>query len=47
MDLAEETGLLQTGRDEDTIQMNSVKTEGGRTVDIRVVTYCRWRSKLP
>jgi len=36
MDLAEGTGLLQTGRDEDTVQMISVKTEGGRTVDIRL-----------
>lgn len=36
MDLAEETGLLQTGRDEDTVQTTSVKTKGGRTVDIHL-----------
>jgi hypothetical protein len=40
MDLFEEIGLLQTGINEDTIQMNSVKTEGGKTVDMHVVTYC-------
>ena len=36
MDLAEETRLLQTGRDEETIQTISVKTEGGITVDIHL-----------
>jgi hypothetical protein len=39
MDLDEEIRLLQTGKDEDTVQTNSVKTEGERTVNIHVVSY--------
>lgn len=36
--------LPQTRTDEDALQMNSVKTDGGRLISIHMASYCWWKA---